>query len=280
MVALPAVPIGGANAPGATVGLHAFVVPAYGRSPHLRDCLASLRAQTVSSPIVIATSTPWDGLEAVAAEFDARLAVHSPNAGIGRDWNFALEQASTPWVTIAHQDDLYLPGFVERTLAVAARHEDAILVATGYAELLESDGVRRDQSPMLAVKRLLMELGFLGRSAVTSGGAKRRLLRLGCPIPCPSVSLRMDHGGLRFREDLKVDLDWEAWLRLAARPGAFAYDRRVLMLHRIHRDSETSAGVRAGVRASEDRMMFEALWPAPIARLLAKAYALSYEAGP
>lgn len=258
---------------------HGFVVPAYGRSPHLRACLASLRGQTVPSPIVVATSTPWDGLDAVAAEFDARLAVHSPNAGIGRDWNFALEQASTPWVTIAHQDDLYLPTFVERTLAVAARREDAVLVATGYAELLEPDGVRRSLSPMLAIKRLLMESGFLGRSTVASGAAKRRLLRFGCAIPCPSVSLRVDRGDVRFREDLKVDLDWEAWLRLAARPGAFAYDRRVLMLHRIHRDSETSAGVRAGVRASEDRMMFEALWPAPIARLLAKAYALSYEAG-
>ena len=260
--------------------MHAFVVPTYGYSPHLRDCLASLRAQTVPSEIVIATSTPWDGLEVVAAEFDARLAVHSPNAGIGRDWNFALEQASKPWVTIAHQDDLYLPVFVERTLAAAARHENAILVTTGYAELREPDGRCRSLSPMLAIKRLLMEFGFLGRSVVASCAAKRRLLRFGCPIPCPAVSLRMDRGDVRFREDLKVDLDWEAWLRLAARPGAFAYDRRVLMLHRIHRDSETSAGVRAGVRATEDQMMFEALWPAPIARLLAKAYALSYESDP
>ena len=269
----------GGDPAGTTMPMHAFVVPAYGQSPHLRDCLASLRAQTMPSPIVIATSTPWNGLEAVAAEFDARLAVHSPNAGIGRDWNFALEQASTPWVTIAHQDDLYLPAFVERTLAAAARDPDAILVATGYAELLEPGGGRRSLSPMLAIKRLLMEFGFRGRSVVASAAAKRRLLRFGCPIPCPSVSLRMDRGGVRFREDLKVDLDWEAWLRLAARPGVFAYDRRVLMLHRIHRNSETSAGVRAGVRASEDQMMFEALWPAPIARLLAKVYALSYEAG-
>lgn len=259
--------------------LHGFVVPAYGRSPHLRDCLASLRAQTVRSTVVIATSTPWEGLEGLAADFDARLAVHTPNAGIGRDWNFALSQATTPWVTLAHQDDLYLPTFTERMLALAARHPDAVLVATGYGERLEPGGETRTRSPMLVIKRVLMELGFLGRVAVASTGAKQRLLRFGCPIPCPSVSLRVDRTGLRFREDLRVDLDWEAWLRLAAMPGTFAYDRHTLMLHRIHADSETSAGVRAGVRASEDRMMFEAMWPAPIARLLAKAYALSYEAG-
>lgn len=268
---------GGTSAAGAH--LHGFVIPAYGCSPHLRDCLASIEAQTVKSPVVIATSTPWEGLEALAAEFGARVAVHGPNAGIGRDWNYALSQATTPWVTIAHQDDLYLPTFAERTLELADRFPAALLVATGYGELLEPDGVRRTRSPMLAVKRILMELGFLGRGAISSAGAKRRLLRFGCPIACPSVSLRQDIAGLRFREDLKVDLDWEAWLRLSSRPGAFAYDRRVLMLHRIHRDSETTAGVRGGVRAAEDRMMFESMWPGPVARLLAKAYALSYEEG-
>jgi len=258
---------------------HSFVVPAYGVSPHLRECLASLRAQTVPSPVVIATSTPSPALEQIAAEFGAGFAVHGPNAGIGRDWNFALSKATTPWATIAHQDDLYLPTFTESTLALASRHPEAVLVATGYGELLEPEGVRRTRSPMLLIKRVLMELAFLGRGAVGSRGAKRRLLRFGCPIPCPSVSLRLDRVSPRFREDLRVDLDWEAWWRLAAMPGAFAYDRRVLMLHRIHRGSETSAGVREGVRAAEDRMMFDTMWPAPVARLLARAYALSYEEG-
>lgn len=259
--------------------LHTFVVPAYGRSPHLAQCLASLQRQTRPSVVVVATSTPWDGLESLVAAFGARLVVHGPNAGIGRDWNVALAQAGTPWVTIAHQDDLYLPTFTERTLALATRRADVVLVATGYGELLEPEGRRRTRSPMLAIKRGLVELAFLGRDAVASAGAKRRLLRFGCPIACPSVTLRLSPEGFSFREDLKVDLDWDAWLRLADKPGAFAYDRGALMLHRIHRGSETSAGVRAGVRAAEDRMMFERLWPAPVARLLTRAYALSYEEG-
>ena len=98
------------------------------------------------------------------------------------------------------------------------------------------------------------------------------------PVPCPAVTLRA-RAGLRFREDLKVNLDWEAWLRLAAQPGTFAYVRQTLMLHRIHAGSETSDGIRAGVRAREDLMMFRAQWPAPIARVLARAYAMSYATG-
>ena len=84
---------------------------------------------------------------------------------------------------------------------------------------------------------------------------------------------------MRFSEDLKVNLDWEAWLRLAGKEGAFVYARERLMLHRIHGTSETSEGIRAGVRAEEDRMMFEALWPLPVARVLARAYSLSYQSG-
>lgn len=256
---------------------HTFVVPAYGRSPHLEACLASLQAQTASSSVIVATPTPYDGMESLVAEFGARLAVNPAGGGIGRDWNFALSQATTPWVTLAHQDDIYLPAFTEATLAAADQAPDATLVLTGYAELL--DGRERGHTPMLWIKRALLELGFLGRSSIRRAGAKRRLLLFGCPIPCPSVTLRLDKTLIRFREDLKVNLDWEAWLRVAASPGAFAYSRRRLLLHRIHGGSETSAGIRGGVRAREDLMLFEALWPRSIARVLARGYALSYAEG-
>lgn len=255
---------------------HTFVVPAYGESPHLRECLASLRAQTRSSPIVIASSTPFEGLAALAQEHGARLAIHAPNGGIGRDWNFALSQACTPWATIAHQDDVYLPQFTERTMALAEQHPESVLVMTDYGELL--DGRQRLTTPMLMIKRVLLELGFLGRESVSRTGAKLRLLRFGCPIACPSVTVKVS-GQAFFREYLKVNLDWDAWMRLAAQDGAFAYIRDVLMLHRIHAGSETSDAIRQGVRANEDLMMFRTLWPDPIARLLARAYSLSYETG-
>lgn len=257
--------------------LHTFVVPAYGRSAHLVDCLRSLREQTRQSPLVIATSTPFDGLSDLAREFDAVLAINDRPGGIGADWNFAMAQATTPWVTLAHQDDIYLPGFTEATMVAAGESPSAVLVMTGYAQLV--DGQRGEGAGLLSIKRLLLELGFLGRQSISRTAAKRRLLRLGCPIPCPSVTLRVTDPPLRFREDLKVNLDWEAWLRLAGTAGAFTYVRSVQMLHRIHPGSETSAAVQDGVRAAEDLMMFRSLWPAPVARALARVYALCYAVG-
>ncbi len=262
---------------GRSRALHSFVVPAHGRSPHLEACLASLQAQTLRSPIVVATATPFADLHDVAAAYGARVVINADGGGIGRDWNFALAQASTPWVTLAHQDDVYLPEFASRSMALATASPDVALVLTGYAELLGSS--TRSMSAMLLIKRALLELGFLGRRVARRRGARLRLLRFGCPVPCPSVTVRVDAGLPLFREDLRVNLDWDAWARLASADASFAYERDVLMLHRIHDASETSAGVREGVRAREDLMMFRRFWPAPVARVLARAYALSYQSG-
>lgn len=259
-----------------SVPLHTFVVPAHGQSPHLADCLASLQRQTRVSKIVIATATPFDGLAELAERYGARLVINPSGGGIGRDWNFALSQSQTPWVTLAHQDDIYLPGFAEKTMALATL-EGVRLVLTGYGELLRAHP--RKWTPMLLIKRGLLELGFIGRQRIHGSRAKLRLLRLGCPVPCPSVTLRLEQPPMQFAENLRVNLDWDAWYRLALQPGAFAYERTVLMLHRIHGGSETSGGVRDGTRAREDLMMFEKFWPSPVARLLARTYSLSYVSG-
>lgn len=257
---------------------HSFVIPAYGCSPHLGECLQSLQAQSrIGSEVIISTSTPDDDLYRLAEQFNVPVCVHGPNSGIGRDWNAALDCSRTRWTTIAHQDDVYLPDYVAKTLAAIDATQNSALVMTGYAELC--GGTVRDRTAMLRIKSLLLELGFLGRAAVSTTSAKLRLLRFGCPVACPSVTLGPPLSTLRFREDLKVDLDWEAWIRAARSPGSFCYVREPLMLHRIHDASETSAGVRDGVRAREDAEMFGSLWPSPAARILARIYAFSYEEG-
>lgn len=262
-----------------TPGSHAFVVPAYGASKHLRQCLESLRAQEVrASEIVVSTSTPYDGLQELCKGYDARLFVHAPNRGIANDWTAALDATNCTWVTLAHQDDIYLPGFLRMTMNAIARRPDAVLVFTGYRECGEDGGLRRS-SVALLIKRLLIELAFLGREQIRTRRARTSLLRFGCPIPCPSVTIRRDRlpPGMRFNERYRVNLDWDFWLRLAQMPNAaFLCIRTPLMLHRIHRRSETSAGIADGTRAQEDRELFCRVWPRPIASMLARAYSHAY----
>src|SRR5690606_13985949 len=144
---------------------HSFLVPTYGYSPHLRSCLYSLRAQTKPSPIIISTSTPFEGIENLASEFNAKLFVHKPNLGIANDWNQGLNEAHTDWVTFAHQDDVSLPEFVENVTQSILSTENPTLVFTDYAEIIDN-GTIRPHSRLLQIKKALLNLGFLGRSSI------------------------------------------------------------------------------------------------------------------
>lgn len=37
---------------------HVYAIPAYGDSPYLESCIKSLKAQNVTSPVILCTSTP------------------------------------------------------------------------------------------------------------------------------------------------------------------------------------------------------------------------------
>ena len=253
---------------------HSFVVPAYGESPHLQACLHSLTSQTRPSSIIVATPTPNAHISGLAEDFGAELHVNSSGGGIGIDWNFALSRATSRWVTLAHQDDLYRPQFAAATMEAAERNPDANLVFTAYAERVD-DSVRMDTT-LLRIKRALLELGFLGGRRASSRFLKTNTLRFGCAIPCPAVTVNAARGPFRFREDLKLNLDWAAWLELARQPGAFVYVREVLMEHRVHAESETSAGIADGVRAAEDLALLRMLWPDAIAAAICATYGIAY----
>ena len=253
---------------------HCFVVPAYGESPYLETCLRSLAAQDAPTQVRVATSTPNAHIAGLAAKYGVPLHINSQQGGIGADWNFALSTTDVPWVTLAHQDDIYLPGFVAHTLRAVSRHSDAVLAFTRYSEI-EGDTLRRS-SLLIGIKHALLELGFAGRSRAATRFSKTNVLRFGCAIPCPAVTINAAATRLRFRTDLKVDLDWAAWLELARKPGSFVYLREPLMQHRVHADSETSAAIDGGHRLAEDQALLRSLWPQAVARAITATYRIAY----
>lgn len=257
---------------------HAFVICAYGCSPHLEDCILSLKNQELAgSRILLATSTPSPFIEQAAGRHGLPLHINSTRAGIGEDWDFALSQGDARFVTIAHQDDTYHPAYTKAMAGALARHPGALLAFTDYSEH-EPGGPRRPNINM-RIKRLLCELAFLGREAITGAAAKRRLFALGNPVCCPSVTL---HRALlprfRFSPVLKTNLDWEAWARLADEPGGFVYVREPLVSKQIHAASETSVTIGNRTREQEDRIMLERFWPTLLAGSLLRLYRLSYRA--
>lgn len=258
-------------------GVHTFVVPAFGDSPYLAECIASLQSQTRRSPILICTSTPSEFIELTAARAGVPLRINPVRSGMADDWTFAYRCAETPIVTLAHQDDVYLPDYAASLLGALERVSDANLAFCDCAELI--GGATRAHRVHLWIKRAMLR-GLFGFSTAQRSALRKRLgLSFGCPITCPTVTFHKARiGDFSFDPRLRFVPDWDAWLRLARRDGAFVCLRRRLVLHRLHPQSETSRLTSGPQRAAEELVMLDKLWPGPIARLIALLYRLGHRA--
>lgn len=255
---------------------HTFVVCAYKESPYLEECIQSLKAQTVESNILVSTATPNEYISGIAAKYGLEVRVNTGDHGIAQDWNFALSQATTPYVTLAHQDDVYAPEYAQQVLAALEQAEQPIIAFSDYFEVRDGKQVFSDTSSLLSIKeKLLMPLrGHWGQN---SRWMRRRVLSLGNAICCPAVTYVMDRLGENpFIPGFKSNIDWQMWEILSRQKGSFVYVHQPLMGHRVHAGSTTTEVIGDGSgRTEEDRAMFRKFWPNWIAELLVRYYAKS-----
>jgi len=247
---------------------HTFVICAYKESQYLEECIKSLINQDVKSNIQIATSTPNEYINNLAQKYSLKVYENKGEKGIGQDWNFAVSTANTDYVTIAHQDDIYKDDYLEEIVERIEKGKDFIIAFSDYREL--KNGKVIDLTKNLKIKKfLLFPLKFFGNSKFI----KKRCLSFGCPICCPSVTINKKVIGENpYKTDLKCDLDWDTWDKLAEYKGRFLYIPEELMLHRIHEESETSNLIENNVRLDEDLLMLKRYWPDWIANIIMKYY--------
>lgn len=249
---------------------HTFVVCAYKESTFLEECIESLLKQTVQSNIIIATSTPNQFIQGIAEKYHLSLYSHT-DGGIGKDWNFGLSNVKTQYATIAHQDDIYCPEYLETCMEMFSKNEDTLIAFTDYSELKNGQVISENRN--LRIKRLMLSpFKVFKRSRFV----RNRIFSMGSPICCPAVSLNLNLlKDFQFSTELSCNLDWEAWYRIGQNKGVFAYSDRALMYHRIHDGSETSNAIGDNRRKNEDLLMFQKYWPESIARLIYKFYSKS-----
>lgn len=254
---------------------HTFAVCAYKESPYLEECLESLTRQNRPtenplSKIIICTATPNDFIENLAHKYNYQLFVNSAKPGIGSDWNFALSCVDTPLATIAHQDDIYEPAYAMHAINALLNSKHPLLFFSNYGEIRSDNKVT--ESRLLAVKRIMLSPIKNGRFS-SFKILRRRILSLGSAICCPSVTFALSN--LKqpiFNCEMKCNLDWDAWTNISKLEGDFFYDPEVLMFHRVHEGSETTALIFDNTRTKEDLEMFKRYWPTPIAKILNSRY--------
>lgn len=253
--------------------LHSFAVCAYGQSPYLRECLNSLREQSYQdSDVYISTSTPSEWLSDIAAEYGLRVYVNEGESGIGEDWNYAVSKATTPYVTIAHQDDVYDEHYAASAVACLENSPDSLIYFSDYGEVRGNDYVEKNR--LLSIKRMLLT-PLKSRSLQSKRWAKRAALRFGSAICCPAVTLNLRNCPVPpFLTGLKSNLDWATWEAFSRLKGSFVYDSKsILMYHRIHSESTTTKLIVNHQRRGEDIQVLSLFWPKPVAKLIELLYA-------
>jgi glycosyltransferase involved in cell wall biosynthesis len=252
-----------------------FVIPAYGKSPFIEECLQSLVRQSHACEIRIATSTPSTWLDDLALHYGVQVFINPKADGIASDWNFALSCGGTDLVALAHQDDIYLENYAELITNFFARTPDAAMAFTDLGEVINDKKI--NMNLRIFIKKILLFWGFLFSNTIASSASYRRLLSLGCPIPCPAVTFnRHEVGDFQFSKDYQVNLDWKAWTDLSKKNLKMGYLRGVQVLHRIHAGAETQKAVASRQREREDIALFSQYWPKSVVLIIIYFYRLGY----
>jgi glycosyltransferase involved in cell wall biosynthesis len=250
-----------------------FVICAYGDNQNLPYLIESLKKQTVKTNILISTPTPSDYLRHIAKKNSINIYENNEANGIGADWNYGYSMADSKLITIAHQDDIYESTYAEQVIENANRAKDPVIIYTDYYEI--RNGIRVDNNKILSVKRKMNSV-FKSKLFRSSRFMKRRVLSLGSPICCPSVTYNRELcGSMPFNTEYKNSCDYQTFINLANIHGAFVYIPQLLMGHRISADSTTTKNLASNIRQKEDQEIFEEFWPKWIAQLIYRAYSTS-----
>ena len=247
---------------------HTFVICAYKESGYLEECIKSILNQNIKSNVIISTSTPNDFIKEMSQKYNLPLFINEGIKGIGEDWNFGISKALTDYVTIAHQDDIYEKNYLEEIVNNLEKGNDFIIAFTDYREIKNGEKIKLTKN--LKIKKILL---FPLKIFKKSKFIKRRLLSLGSPICCPSVTINKKITGENpYKTEMKCDLDWDTWDKMSRYDEKFLYISKELIQHRIHEESETSNLIENNVRLEEDLVMLEKYWPKPIAKFIMKFY--------
>ncbi len=228
-----------------------FAIPCRNAGAHLRPLLRSLLAQTCQDfALLLVDDASSDGSPELAKDIAGdRIAVHrnDPALGIGGNWNRCLELAATPFVCLAHHDDVYEPRYLEVMLAALTARPDA-----GFAHCRASGigaGGEAQWSPAESYKE-----HFWKTSPGLDRAAHYERLWRGNFIVCPSILYRREAvravGG--FRQDLGFALDWEFSFRLLRAGHGIVDVPDVLMHYRRHGHAATAAANANSSRFTEE----------------------------
>jgi GT2 family glycosyltransferase len=228
-----------------------FVIPCCNGAVHVGATISSIPAQDRQDfDLVLVDDASTDDSVAVAtAAGGSRLLVerHAQRLGLAANFAHAASLVRTPFFCIAHQDDVYEPGYLARMVAALAA-DPALALAHCSATAIDAKG-----NPIAAAAERFKRR--LARHAADASAPELfRLLLRGNFICCPSVLFRRDAfaavGGFDTR--LSFALDWDLWLRCTRAGRRIGTVLEPLVRYRRHLGNATREATHSLRRFEEE----------------------------
>lgn len=217
----------------------------------LGEAIASVLAQTSPSWTAVvsdnADSTQVRRLVESFADPRIRYIGQPGNLGAAGNFDFLLRHADTPYCALLHDDDVYEPVFLERTLAALTGHGAAWAIANGWVVRLDT----RERYPRNRVT---------GEAVVRLPAGRGALLRVLAADPAVLFSgvvmSRPVYSEISFASDLRACGDLQVWLDVAAHSdGAFL--REPLFSYRVSAHNDSVDMRFSGTSLSDRLVIFE-----------------------
>jgi glycosyltransferase involved in cell wall biosynthesis len=231
--------------------LVSFVVPTYNCAAYLPALCCSIQAQTYRNfEVLIQDDGSTDETRSVLSVFekDPRFKVQGweKNCGYGATLREALSRGRGEYWADPGADDVLMPDFLERRLALMAAHPNAVMVHGAPEFIDESGKIIPSPYPSLALPTHLSEKRVL------------EVMMQHNVINCPSVLVRYPATAKIlpfFVSKWEYAQDWQLWLLLLAKGNDLLWDERPAHYYRIHGRSLTWDKSQAAVRRAELRLV-------------------------
>lgn len=224
----------------------AVIIPVFNGERYLAEAINSVVHQTAPCRLIIVDDGSMDGSDGIAVDYELKYGFkqcavlqHETNRGAAAALNRGIREADTEFVAWLSHDDVFMPEKIERQLE-AIGSADACF--TNF-DIIDADGALVEH---VAVKPPPAEGMFQQIIVRNIINGSSMLLRRDV----------FDHVGF-FREDLRVDVDGEMWLRMIGAGMRFVHLAEPLLQYRRH-GGQLSAD-RELMRRTKDQVRAEAI---------------------
>lgn len=225
-------------------------IPTYNSGKFIGQTIESVLQQTFQDyELIVCDNVSTDETQEVCRKFTdprfkyLRFEEFVSQAG---SWNRALEQANAEYVMLLHSDDVLLPTYLEKAVAVLDKNEDVGLVHCAVEHIDE-------KGQKLSLQQLYPE-DFIDREE----DLLRKLLLEGCAVNPVGVLVRKkvyEEVG-NFTDKIVWGVDAHQWTRIALN-FPMAYLAETLALYRQHTHSGTSGVMKTARNGSDEKWMIE-----------------------